>query len=285
MSGSICRWLQCLRSLQSAAAIASAGTPTITTSGVQAPSDVVLVAWPSSKELVQAASAGTRITTPQLTAHAASAIEEHDFDSEVARGKASSVNVAGRVFSTIKVQFKYAMKMDDLVTGSEFDKPLNMNKMTAWGVTAVIKAAQRVLSPALNISAHVEKPYWYAPFMDMAERVFVSKEMPAGVADDIQHDTTLFDAGGRPMSYYRKAANRVDKSFTVGDWWTFVIEDKNDWAKNKLSFAKWVDLQALTGSQPFQYMLKDKSTDVYLYSSDLWNAGLASAYVARYCEL
>jgi hypothetical protein len=54
------------------------------------------------------------------------------------------------------------------------------------------------------------------------------------------------------MAYYQKAANRVGKSFSEGDWWTFVFEAKLDFASFKAWFARWLDVPALTNYQPWQ---------------------------------
>jgi hypothetical protein len=57
---------------------------------------------------------------------------------------------------------------------------------------------------------------------------------------------------GKPMSFYQKAANRAGMTFTVGDWWTFVIEEKNNLKGYQAWFAKTVNLQGVLADQPLQ---------------------------------
>jgi hypothetical protein len=65
---------------------------------------------------------------------------------------------------------------------------------------------------------------------------------------DVAHMTSA----GKPMSFYCKPANRVRMKFTVGDWWTFFLEEKNNWQAYRAWSAKSLNLQAIFADQPMQ---------------------------------
>jgi hypothetical protein len=54
------------------------------------------------------------------------------------------------------------------------------------------------------------------------------------------------------MSFYQRPSNRAGMKFTVGDWWTIVIEERNNLQAYQAWFAKSLNLQSILADQPIQ---------------------------------
>ncbi|WIA15484.1 hypothetical protein OEZ85_002123 [Tetradesmus obliquus] len=211
--------------------------------------------------------------------------EENSFSSAVGHGTWSVTKQGSKVYITLKIKFASAVTMDDLVYGSEFKAPLDLSAATKKVLDAAVAACKRVLGSGVEVDVSGGTPSVWAPLINAAMRVQVSKEAPAGAGPAIAHDMSLYDTTRKPLSFYRRAANRAGKSFTPGDWWTFVVEEKHNLSLYQLWFAKWLNLQSILADQPIQYAVKDKASSEYVLSMDLWTASLAKGYAARYCSV
>jgi hypothetical protein len=108
------------------------------------------------------------------------------------------------------------------------------------------------LTAGAEVDLKGDKPFFYVPWLNWASVMYVSKEAPAGIGLDIQHDTTLIDGVGNNMAFWQKPANRQGRTFSPDFWYTLVMLERNNHATGTVYGARWLNMDRIINHQPMQ---------------------------------
>ena len=187
----------------------------------------------------------------------------------------------------IQGQFKKSIKVSDLVTGREFDKPLKLVPPPV--VSRIIRRILRRLAPSVEVDLSSTTPKVIANFPGSVQTM--RADLPGAEPDitsdeEIQEDTALmFKAGHKYREglsvkkrkrLFSDPAKASRHSFDTHKVYTFNnYDDSIDYVDYSINLKVYrFDMTSTLDGQPFQVMAKNKADGKHLWAFHIWNERL-----------
>ena len=187
----------------------------------------------------------------------------------------------------IQGQFKKSVKVSDMVTGREFDKPLKL--VPPPFINRVIRRILGRVAPSVEIDLSSKTPKVIANFPGSVQTMradIPGTEPDIASVEEIQEDTTLmFQRGskyreGLTVSRRKRLFSDPIKasrySFDTQKVYTFNnFDDSIDYVDYSINLKVYrFDLTSTLDGQPFQVMAKSKKDGKHLWAFHIWNERL-----------
>lgn len=185
----------------------------------------------------------------------------------------------------IQGQFKQPIKVSDVVTGREFEKPLKVAPPPF--VSRIIRKVLGRVAPSVELDLSSETPKVTANFAGSVQALRADvpgTEPDITSVDDIQEDTSMFhDAeykDGMSVQKRKRLFSDPHKasrhSFDTETVYTFNnYDDSFNYVNYSIDLKIFrFDMTSTLDGQPFQVMAKNKATGKHLWSFHIWNEHL-----------